>query len=149
MDNFKEAVLKQHMSHTLTSRKTAEQRWIGLMQFLKFCSTSEKEEVASESVDKIWNDALLFTEGYRDFCFKEYGVIIEHRPATIPGQASGYLETRKKLKSIYGDQFSGTIWPNQERQWWSVGYVKVSEAIEDSNPSNDPFVNKKRYYKEI
>ena len=123
MSTFKNAVIAQHMERTFVPRETAEERWNGLNQFLGLCKETKQEEVASEPIDDLWHDALLFTEGYRAHCVENFGMVIEHRPATIPGQASGYLNTREKALEMFGD-LPASLWPNQERPRWSIGYVK-------------------------
>lgn len=123
MNNFKEAVIAQHMERTFVPKETAEKRWDGLNLFLDLCCQTMEEQVTSEPIDELWHDALLFTEGYREHCLRNFGTIVEHRPATIPRQASGYLNTRKSAMDFYG-KLSKDVWPNRERQRWSIGYVK-------------------------
>lgn len=114
--------IQHYMDSTNVSKDEATKRFEGLCMFLSLCNKTGNEEVASGPIDDIWHYALQFTEDYKKYCIKYFGKVIEHKPATILGQPSGYLDTRIKVVGMFG-QLDLSIWPTEERQRWSVGYI--------------------------
>lgn len=52
-------------------------------QFLYLASvTKEKLRVPSDIVDKLWHSHILFTEDYEEYCHKNFGKFIHHKPYT-------------------------------------------------------------------
>ncbi len=105
----------------------AKKRWRAINQAFLICIETGKERVLSSPADELLHDALRFTEEYQNLCFTKYGGMIHHKPATIPGQPSGYLETRELAVAKFGTL--NESWPIGERPQWSVVYFKQQPKI--------------------
>ncbi len=122
--NFQQDVVTHHTNRTGVPLPVSVKRMRGLKQVLQLCVDGNLQVVAPEPVDEILHDALLFTEGYKNFCLENFGREIHHKPATISGQPSGYLETRKLAVEKFGANALQTdIWPTTDRPQWSVIYT--------------------------
>lgn len=53
----------------------------GLVRFLVWKSLYPKKLIApTEEVDEVWHEFILHTEPYREFCKRNFGAFIDHRP---------------------------------------------------------------------
>lgn len=123
---FPTEVLLFHQRLTGIESSEAEMRRDGLVKFLIACRRCGPQ-VASESVDELWHDFLLFTAEYREYCSEYLGGFVEHRPINGEGP-SGYLDSRARLEGIFGSLDDG-VWPQIDRQMWSVGTYRECSTM--------------------
>lgn len=65
----------------------------------------KKASMASEKVDEVWHQFILFTPQYHEFCEQMLGRYLHHVPET--SFASVPSEHKKNLRELYTETFTG------------------------------------------
>ena len=82
-----------------------------LLKYLFVNAKSEKKLTPSIRIDDIWHEFILFTKLYANFCEKEYGFFIHHRPGGSEEEnINQYKETLNELEKQFGS-LNEHFWP--------------------------------------
>jgi hypothetical protein len=117
----KKANLEQVMDYPLPPLIERFQQKLGLSQdaamqlfddtkrFLYLCGISDKPIAPNETLDFGWHQFLLFSEEYADFCQKNFGRFIHHRPTRLDNPPPKGEMSRRAVdlaKTVFGENLS-------------------------------------------